>query len=106
MTPDYADYRDTPVFLALFPSCYARLVTRIARIVVPGAAHQVTQHGNRRERVFFEGVARARFETGKDERVAVIPGLRVGIGGDVFPRRGCYIFRLDHEGVSEARVAS
>ena len=69
MTPDYADYRDTPVFLALFPSCYARLVTRIARIVVPGDAHQVTQHGNRRERVFFEGVARARFETGKDGRV-------------------------------------
>jgi putative transposase len=29
-------------------------MTRIARIVVPGLAHHVTQRGNRRERVFLE----------------------------------------------------
>jgi len=28
-------------------------VTRLARVVIPGAAHHVTQRGNRRERVFF-----------------------------------------------------
>ena len=65
-------YDDAPVFLPLFPSYYARLVTRIARIVVPGAAHQVTRHGNRRERGLVEDAARARFETGKDGRVTVI----------------------------------
>jgi REP element-mobilizing transposase RayT len=40
-------------------------VTRIARIVVLGAAHHFTQRGNRRKRVFFEDATRARFETGK-----------------------------------------
>src|SRR5271165_2585022 len=29
-------------------------MTRIARIVVPGLPHHVTQRGNRRERVFFD----------------------------------------------------
>ena len=29
-------------------------MTRIARAVVPGLPHHVTQRGNRRERVFFE----------------------------------------------------
>ena len=29
-------------------------MTRIARVVVPGLPHHVTQRGNRRERVFFE----------------------------------------------------
>ncbi|WP_246731392.1 transposase [Methylocapsa sp. S129] len=29
-------------------------MTRIARIVVPGLPHHVTQRGNRRERIFFE----------------------------------------------------
>ena len=29
-------------------------MTRIARIVVPGAPHHVTQRGNRRERIFFQ----------------------------------------------------
>jgi putative transposase len=28
-------------------------MSRIARVVVPGVAHHVTQRGNRRERVFF-----------------------------------------------------
>ena len=28
-------------------------MTRLARLVVPGLAHHVTQRGNRRERVFF-----------------------------------------------------
>ena len=30
-------------------------MTRIARIVVPGLPHHITQRGNRAERVFFEG---------------------------------------------------
>ena len=29
-------------------------MTRIARVVVPGLPHHVTQRGNRRERIFFE----------------------------------------------------
>ena len=29
-------------------------MTRIARVVVPGLPHHVTQRGNRRECVFFE----------------------------------------------------
>jgi putative transposase len=28
-------------------------MTRLARIVIPGLAHHVTQRGNRREQVFF-----------------------------------------------------
>ncbi len=28
-------------------------MTRLARIVIPGLPHHVTQRGNRRERVFF-----------------------------------------------------
>ena len=28
-------------------------MTRIARIVLPGVPHHVTQRGNRRERIFF-----------------------------------------------------
>ena len=34
-------------------------MTRIARVVVPGLPHHVTQRGNRRERVFFEDEMRA-----------------------------------------------
>ena len=34
--------------------CYASPMTRIARVVVPGLPHHVTQRGNRRERIFFE----------------------------------------------------
>lgn len=30
------------------------LMARLARIVVPGLAHHVTQRGNRREPIFFE----------------------------------------------------
>ena len=29
-------------------------MTRMARAVVPGMPHHVTQRGNRRERIFFE----------------------------------------------------
>ncbi len=29
-------------------------MARLARIVVPGLAHHVTQRGNRREPIFFE----------------------------------------------------
>ncbi len=29
-------------------------MTRLARIVVPGLPHHVTQRGNRREAIFFE----------------------------------------------------
>ena len=29
-------------------------MARLARVVVPGAPHQVTQRGNRRERIFLE----------------------------------------------------
>jgi hypothetical protein len=47
-------YGDAPVFPFLLVSCYGPRVTRIARIVVPGSPHHVTQRGNRRERVFFE----------------------------------------------------
>jgi len=31
---------------------------RIARVVIPGLPHHVTQRGNRREAVFFEGAGR------------------------------------------------
>ena len=34
--------------------CYGLRMTRIARVVVPGLPHHVTQRGNRRERIFFE----------------------------------------------------
>ena len=34
--------------------CCASPMTRIARVVVPGLPHHVTQRGARRERVFFE----------------------------------------------------
>ncbi len=33
---------------------YDRVMPRLARIVVPGVPHHVTQRGNRREPVFFE----------------------------------------------------
>lgn len=29
-------------------------MARLARIVIPGIAHHITQRGNRRERLFFE----------------------------------------------------
>lgn len=35
-------------------------MARIARIVVPGLPHHVTQRGNRREQVFFELTKRYR----------------------------------------------
>ena len=34
--------------------CYCSVMARLARIVVPGLAHHVTQRGNRREAIFFE----------------------------------------------------
>ncbi|HUU58732.1 MAG TPA: transposase, partial [Phycisphaerae bacterium] len=34
---------------------------RIARVIVPGCAHHVTQRGNRREDVFFTDVDRRRY---------------------------------------------
>jgi putative transposase len=35
-------------------ACYCSVMARLARIVVPGLAHHVTQRGNRREAIFFE----------------------------------------------------
>ena len=29
-------------------------MTRLARMIIPGVPHRVTQGGNRRERIFFE----------------------------------------------------
>ena len=37
----------------LFPDILPRM-PRLARIVVPGRAHRLTQRGNRREAIFFE----------------------------------------------------
>jgi len=34
--------------------CYRLSMARLARIVIPGLAHHVTQRGNRREAIFFE----------------------------------------------------
>jgi hypothetical protein len=34
--------------------CYFVVMPRLARIVVPGLPHHVTQRGNRREAIFFE----------------------------------------------------
>ena len=34
--------------------CYRPCMARLARIVVPGLPHHVTQRGNRREAIFFE----------------------------------------------------
>jgi len=34
--------------------CYRLSMARLARIVIPGFAHHVTQPGNRREAIFFE----------------------------------------------------
>jgi hypothetical protein len=45
--------RDTPLFPFLRRRSYISPITRIARIVVPGAPHPVTQRGNRREAVFL-----------------------------------------------------
>ncbi len=47
------DYGDTPVFTQYVMVGISTRMTRIARIVLPGAPHHVTQRGNRRERVFF-----------------------------------------------------
>ena len=47
------NYGDTPVFAFLCQLRYGPM-TRIARIVVPGLPHHVTQRGNRGERIFFE----------------------------------------------------
>ena len=52
--PCYGYYGDTTVFTELRNLCYASPMTRIARVVVPGLPHHVTQRGNRRERIFFE----------------------------------------------------
>jgi putative transposase len=45
-TPDLI--RDTDEVL-----CYYRLMARLARVVVPGVPHHVTQRGNRRQQTFF-----------------------------------------------------
>jgi hypothetical protein len=34
--------------------CYRLCMARLARIVIPGLPHHVTQRGNRREAIFFE----------------------------------------------------
>ena len=36
---------------------------RLARIVIPGVPHHVTQRGNRRERTFFEDADYKRYRT-------------------------------------------
>src|SRR5436190_17811039 len=38
-----------------------RAMARLARIVIPGAPHHVTQRGNRRQPVFFSDADRARY---------------------------------------------
>ena len=46
-------FGDTPVFTYVRPHATRFPMTRIARVVVPGVAHHVTQRGNGRERIFF-----------------------------------------------------
>jgi putative transposase len=48
------NYGDTHVFTKLRHRDKRRCMSRIARIVVPGLPHHVTQRGNRGERVFFD----------------------------------------------------
>ena len=36
------------------PGCYRSHMARLARVVIPGLPHHVTQRGNRREAIFFE----------------------------------------------------
>jgi len=36
------------------PRCYCPYMARLARIVIPGLPHHVTQRGNRREAIFFQ----------------------------------------------------
>ena len=36
------------------PGCYCSHMARLARVVIPGLPHHVTQRGNRREAIFFE----------------------------------------------------
>ncbi len=38
----------------VFLSCYVSPMARLARVIVPGLPHHVTQRGNRREPIFFE----------------------------------------------------
>ena len=38
-------------------------MARLARVVIPGAPHHVTQRGNRRERTFFEEADYKRYRT-------------------------------------------
>jgi hypothetical protein len=57
--PNYRNYRDTLPNPQTAPSCRLsapngyRPMARIARLVVPGQPHHVTQRGNRRLNVFF-----------------------------------------------------
>lgn len=41
--------------------CFGLIMPRIARVVVPGVAHHVTQRGNRRQEVFFTEDDRQRY---------------------------------------------
>ncbi len=47
------NFGDTTAFTHFFRPASLSAMTRIARIVIPGVPHHVTQRGNRRERVFF-----------------------------------------------------
>ena len=61
-------------------------MTRIARVVVPGLPHHVTQRGNRRERVFFEDGDYALY---RDWLGRILPALRrrgLGLLPDAEPR--------------------
>jgi hypothetical protein len=49
--------------------CYRPCMARLARIVVPGLPHHVTQRGNRREAIFFEdGDHEVYLEVGRNRR--------------------------------------
>jgi hypothetical protein len=54
LLPDFFGITVARPSLPYHDPCEPRPMTRIARIVVPGLPHHVTQRGNRREKIFFE----------------------------------------------------
>jgi len=54
-------------------------MARLARIVIPGVAHHVTQRGNRRQPVFFS-IATAGSISISCARVAPVPGCAASPG--------------------------
>jgi hypothetical protein len=55
----WAEFGDTIAIRRVAASAKLSGMSRLARIVVPGLAHHVTQRGNRREAIFFEEEDRA-----------------------------------------------